>query len=163
MQNCALVVVVQYFKMLNLSIKLLCSITCFGCLKVVWLYNLYEGMDALRLILVSVMMCCILNWHRVAVLNWKLFWVYSLFNFIFLLKIPLFCLVPENHPTMCCFSHLSKTMTDLTGPAFWVQQEIVDGSFCDSTLILFGSSFWHSEANISEESLFCLTALSDDQ
>lgn len=47
MQNCALVV--QYLQMLNLSIKLICSVTRFACLKVVRLHNLFEGMDTLRL------------------------------------------------------------------------------------------------------------------
>lgn len=104
MQNCALVV--QYLKMLNLSIKLICSVTCFACLKVVWLHNLFEGMDTLRL--------------------YKLSWACSLPSLIFfLLKIPLCYLVPVNHPKCALFlspKQNSDAVPDLTGADFWLWQ-----------------------------------------
>lgn len=72
MQNCAFTV--QYFKLLNLSIKLICSVTCFGCLWVGLRYSLYERMGILRQRYVSVTTYCIssLQIKMVPVLNCKL-------------------------------------------------------------------------------------------
>lgn len=120
MQNCALVV--QYLKMLNLSIKLICSVTCFACLKVVWLHNLFEGMDTLRL--------------------YKLSWACSLPSLIFFYwKFHCVTWCQWIILNVLCFSHLSKTLMLCQT---WLEQtsdydrEIVDGSFCDSTL----NTFW---------------------